>query len=405
MVTECLNPEFGRTFRLRFPLELESRFKDDRREIKIRETILVGCIAALLFDLMLISDYASGPITFEHGIILRLLIFTPFILTSTWIVHRWRVDPVREVAFSAVVALAGACVLMIGFGYNGPVSVLSQVGLLAVIAAGTVTLEMSLPYASALSAILLCEDAVFLVCDRCLTCGQKVTGASMLCAGTLLLVISVYRRELLERKAYLFFLREELRVKRLADRNQNLAKISSRDSLTGLSNRRNFDEHLQRAWEQAELEATPISVIMVDIDRFKSVNDNFGHLFGDQVIVAVTEALRENFRRSEDIVARFGGEEFVVVMPRLELDDACEAAERLCSYVRRMELASPTDGSPFKVTISCGVSSGYVTGLIKQSEMIELADKALYRAKQSGRDRVCCAGASNEAEAMLLAEA
>jgi diguanylate cyclase (GGDEF)-like protein len=396
MVNECLVSRPARPCQLRFPAELERRFKDDQRDIKIREAILVSAIASALFDLMLIGDYVTSPVAFERGIVLRLLIFTPFALASMWILHRWRVEPVREVALAMAASLAGACVLAIDFGCNGPVSALSQVGMLAVIAAVTVTLGMSLPYAAALSAILLCEDAVFLACDRWLTSGQKMACALPIGAATLLLVISVYRGEVLERKAYLLFLQEELRVARLAGLNQDLAEISSRDSLTGLSNRRNFDEYLQRAWEQAQREATPISIIMADIDHFKSVNDSFGHLFGDRVLVAMTEIFRTNFRMGEGLVARFGGEEFVVVLPRLDLDAACQAAERLCSHVRTMGLAVPNGGSSLHVTISCGVSSGYTSNLIQPFELMALADQALYRAKNSGRDQVCWATASSE---------
>jgi diguanylate cyclase (GGDEF)-like protein len=389
MVNECLNPGSGRRSQHRFPPELEKRFKDDQRDVKIRETILIGCIAALLYDLMLISDYTSGSFTFERGIFFRLFIFTPLFLMSIWIVHRWRVDPVREVVLVVAVSLAGACELMINFGYNGPVSAISQVGLLSIIYAGTVSLGTSLRYASAISAIMLCEDAVFFACDRWLTNGQKGTCASLIVACTLLLIISVYRTEILERKAYLFFLREELRVARLSDHNRELAEISNLDSLTGLSNRRDFDEYLQRSWEQAQQEATPISIILADIDHFKAINDNFGHLFGDHVLVAVSQILRSNFRHGEDLVARFGGEEFVVVLPRLDLDVAREAAERMCRQVRQMKLATPIGGSPLRVTISCGVSSGSVSSINAPSEMMVSADQALYRAKQSGRDQVC----------------
>src|SRR5450631_1215188 len=122
---------------------------------------------------------------------------------------------------------------------------------------------------------------------------------------------------------------------------------------------------------------------------FKAANDNFGHLFGDQVLVAVSNILRTSFRHGEDLVARFGGEEFVVVLPRLDLDAAREAAERICRHMRRTKLATPNGGSPLRVTISCGVRSGYVSGMNDPSEMIVLADQALYLAKQSGRDQVC----------------
>ena len=402
MVNECLDSRAGRRLQVSFPPVLEKRFKDDRRNEKIRETILAGCIASLFYDLMLISDYAKGPQAFWRGILLRLCVFTPFVLASIWIAHRWRVEPVREIAFAAAGSLAGACTLMIGFGCSAPVSALSELGLLAVIATGSVTLGLSLPYAAAMNAILLCSDVVFFAYDRWLTNAEKMACASMMGACTVLLVISVYRGEAMERTAYLLFLREELRVESLADLNQNLTEISSQDGLTGLSNRRCFDEYLHWAWERAREETAPISIIMADLDHFKAVNDNFGHPFGDQVLVAVAEILRANFRSGEDMVARFGGEEFIVVLPHLDLDAARQAAERLCSQVRKMELVAPNDGSLLHITVSLGVSSGHVSSLTTPSELISLADQALYRAKHSGRNQVCWAANSSKTAALTL---
>jgi diguanylate cyclase (GGDEF)-like protein len=158
---------------------------------------------------------------------------------------------------------------------------------------------------------------------------------------------------------------------------------ATRDPLTGLANRRAAKARLDAEQARIERHGTPLSVLMLDLDRFKRVNDEWGHAAGDRVLRAAAEAMREELRAC-DLGARFGGEEFLVVLPDTPLDDAARVAER----IRRRIGALPidVDGGMLHVTVSVGVAQLHGSEAI--DSMIARADDALYTAKSSGRDRV-----------------
>ncbi len=174
-------------------------------------------------------------------------------------------------------------------------------------------------------------------------------------------------------------LREQNKALRAA--RERIEKLSRRDPLTGLTNRRWLDEVLRHEVERAKRYGASFSVVMIDLDHFKDVNDSFGHVVGDQVLVATAQAL-ESATRMTDVVGRYGGEEFLVLLPNTALEQALVLAERMRSAVRLMPVAFRSE----PVTASFGVAQwmGEDTGV----SLIERADEALYEAKSAGRDRV-----------------
>ncbi len=175
--------------------------------------------------------------------------------------------------------------------------------------------------------------------------------------------------------------RVEARTQELQWANQRLEELASIDSLTGASNRRHFLEQARIEMSRAKRQGLPLSVIMLDIDFFKSVNDRFGHETGDRVLVALAASIHGTLR-SADIFARLGGEEFILMLPGQDLPDAVRMAERLRLLIAGMVVA----GCP--VTVSAGVA-----GLENESDEIDAllrrADRGLYQAKNQGRNRVC----------------
>jgi two-component system cell cycle response regulator len=182
------------------------------------------------------------------------------------------------------------------------------------------------------------------------------------------------------------------RVKRLQDelrqRNQELDLLSRTDVLTGLRNRRHVEEYLARLTSLARRNAEPMGVLMADIDRFKSVNDRFGHDGGDTVLREVADRMVRNVRL-EDMVGRWGGEEFLVVLPNTDGQGAAELAERLRQVVAGEPCPLP-DGAAVPVTVSLG---GAASMLDDAATLVRSADAALYQAKESGRNRVVVAAA------------
>jgi diguanylate cyclase len=158
------------------------------------------------------------------------------------------------------------------------------------------------------------------------------------------------------------------------------------DALTGISNRKAFDAALERVFEEARAEQTPLSIMLADIDHFKKFNDTFGHLIGDKVLRFVGATLKRSVK-GRDFAARFGGEEFVVILPQTELAGAGVLAEQIRKAISSGELKDrQSDESYGKITVSIGIAQLYPGNL--PSDLLERADRALYAAKTQGRNRV-----------------
>ena len=164
------------------------------------------------------------------------------------------------------------------------------------------------------------------------------------------------------------------------------------DPLTGVHNRRFFHEILSRESERANRHHQPLSLIIMDIDHFKVINDTFGHPAGDQVLREIGRISRESIR-TIDTVCRYGGEEFAIILPQTELEAASLIAERLRTSIAEFPFPVGEGGSPLKVTASLGVASRHGSGYLSKqgTELIQAADRALYAAKDSGRNRTCSA--------------
>ncbi len=169
-----------------------------------------------------------------------------------------------------------------------------------------------------------------------------------------------------------------------SDISAQMKRIAVRDQLTGLLNRRGFEEYGEKAFAAAQRNSTPLSVIMTDIDRFKYINDKFGHAAGDTALAHFARLVSEN-RRSEDIIARVGGEEFALLLPGTELRDAMALADQLCNKVGSTPMDLTSVGLPMTSSFGVAAVSENDTTL---DDMIRRADRALYRSKRAGRNQV-----------------
>lgn len=166
---------------------------------------------------------------------------------------------------------------------------------------------------------------------------------------------------------------------------EQLEHLANTDSLTGLTNRRSFFILAEGCFQQARLQGQPMALIMADIDHFKKVNDTYGHMTGDQVLVRLSDLVRASFRR-EDITSRFGGEEFVILLPNTDAAHARKVADRLRKQV--MAAGLNTDQGSISITISLGVAMITDEPDLNLEDLLVRADRALYKAKQAGRNRV-----------------
>jgi len=169
------------------------------------------------------------------------------------------------------------------------------------------------------------------------------------------------------------------RTRELEIANRQLSELATVDSLTGILNRRALESGLSREWRRCLDQHRAIAALMIDVDHFKQYNDQFGHLEGDAVLRRLAAEFRQLYDPSRELLARFGGEEFVMILPDVALAEAAERAQQFCQRLRQAALP---------VTISIGVASTVPTQSDDPQQLLRRADVALYRAKHLGRDRI-----------------
>jgi len=205
-----------------------------------------------------------------------------------------------------------------------------------------------------------------------------------------------------EAQVLLARVKTQLRMKRMADELRRTATV---DGLTGVGNRRHFDELLEREWQRARRHGTPLALLLIDVDHFKLYNDRYGHPAGDACLKTVAEALVATVHRTGDFVARCGGEEFGIILPQTNRAGAERVAQRVLDAIDALAILHEASSSSPHVTVSVGVSSydlesaaHFKPGAISrfrdgmpirytESELVLAADKALYAAKRAGRAR------------------
>lgn len=226
---------------------------------------------------------------------------------------------------------------------------------------------------------------------RALHLGVALFMGLLLLLGLLLVSreISFRRREqrLLEQRNRDLELEVQARTQELAAANRDLAQLAAQDALTGVGNRRSFEQALAQAWAHSRRHQEPIALVMVDVDHFKQYNDSLGHPAGDDCLRQVAALLQEGLRRPEDRVFRYGGEEFVLLLTATDVNGAVHCSEQLRRAVEARALPHPNG----VVTISLGVASTIADQRSSDGEAMQLlarADGALYRAKQEGRNRL-----------------
>ena len=193
-----------------------------------------------------------------------------------------------------------------------------------------------------------------------------------------------------------FFALRQLK-KQLESSNKKLQELSTKDGLTGIANRRHFDETLETDLQDGLKNNTPVSLILIDIDYFKDFNDNYGHQLGDDCLKEVASLLSNACLNPQDLAARYGGEEFVALLSGTEEAQALKVAERFNEVLERTCIEHKHSGVAPCITVSMGIATHDTGSSYNAKDLIEAADRALYKAKESGRNRAILASSlSNE---------
>jgi len=211
---------------------------------------------------------------------------------------------------------------------------------------------------------------------------------SLVVGGTFVALILALRLERLHQINYLQNISITLEKVKLNQLNSHLKGLASTDPLTGIANRREFETIIKNEWNRAIRNGAPLGLLIIDIDNFKAYNDNYGHQKGDLCLIEIAEAFSELVRRSGETVVRFGGEEFVIIVPNCSEETLLKLGENICQAVRDLEIPHKQSQVSNLVTCSIGAASWVIRVSDTQKSFIESADLALYRAKSRGKNQV-----------------
>lgn len=374
---------------LRFPPELERRFQLDTAADRLRVIIITAVLVVVLFNGYLLTDALMIPDVMAQAVTLRVGLFTPVCLIGLYVLIKTPSPFYREVLVLLAGVLATGITLYLLSISKDPLAGPYLVGMAMVVMFSHSVAQMRFWMAVVLDIAIALGIAVAWPYIPPAPIEVMIPLAMVLISTVTFTLFGCYSLERDERQNWLLRVRESNLMAALKTANERLDKISRADLLTQVANRRHFDEFLAKVWDRAEIDGSEVALIMVDVDHFKAYNDQYGHPAGDECLRQVAATLKRRLRRPGDLVARFGGEEFIAVLTGTSLPVALQAAERIKVAIERLRL--PHVGSPTSsfVTISVGVASlRPIDRGVTQKGLLSQADQALYRAKNSGRNRV-----------------
>ena len=364
-----------------FPAALERLFEEDTQERRCTRLRIGILVSAALYNFFLIADWLLVPDVFRVATLLHLGLVTPWMLFAAWAMTRRPRPFVRECLAASIPLFI---ILQIDYGFASTTSESAahyQYVIIPTLLYTNVSLHrLAFPFARAVTAaVVICHAAVVLSANYI---GGPVAAMILvqiaICAYITLVANYTMERDL--RRAYLFSLRDRLR-------HLQADAASKRDALTGLANRHHLEIELGRLWLPDGEPPTMVSVILMDIDHFKRLNDRYGHGAGDLCLKRMASILIAELGAASQGAVRYGGEEFLVVLPEMQLVDAMRLAERIRRSVETATIPNEGPGLFGIVTASFGVASASV-GELTAAQLIAVADTALYAAKRKGRNQV-----------------
>ena len=376
---------------LLFEPELERRFLTDTAPERLRVIITAAILLVILFTGHLLGDKLMIPDMFEQAVVLRLGIFLPLCLMGLYFQIRFATPYQRELLIVAAGLLATAIFVYLCVSSHDPMAPPYLTGLSMVVLFSNSVAQMRFWLALAMDSVffLVYVWAGWLTQDAPIA--LMISGGIVMLSTITFTLVGCYSLERDERQNWLLRVRTRHLMTALEQANDRLEKISRSDLLTEVANRRHFDDFLTQVWARAQVDGSEVSILMLDVDHFKAFNDHYGHPVGDECLKQVAATLKRRLRRPGDLVARFGGEEFIAVLTGTSASIATQAAERIRLAIENMQIPHLGSQSSSFITTSIGVACLRPRDAgATQTKLISLADEALYKAKSRGRNRVCC---------------
>ncbi|WP_424958240.1 GGDEF domain-containing protein [Hyphomicrobium sp. 1Nfss2.1] len=366
-----------------FSKRLWQRYEQDTAEDRHRHLEFTMAFGGIAFVLTALTDFAFLPDIGFDGIWLRCAAL-PVCIVAAIAARRATADRREQlvVASGTFMVIVLTCVPLLSTASSAPAAFMSPIFGLAF---GNTTVVPRFRLACISTAICCLAMAAAALWQSPL--GWAVCIEIMLVGSfSLLANYRIQRHELFE---YLLSSREAQRTAALNADREKLKALSDTDGLTGLANRGACDRHCEEVFNDPKNIGTPIAVLLADVDHFKAYNDYYGHLAGDECLRIVSGAIAAAIRGKSDLVARFGGEEFIACILGIDADKARLLGERLCAAVRDLDIQHFGRSDALQhVTISVGVATATISPSLTVEAMIDAADRALYQAKNGGRNRL-----------------
>jgi len=374
--------------RKKFPERVEDAFQREMERMRERRIRRTGLAAVILYSAFALADRIMIPDAYLQAWAIRFLLVVPLLLACTFFVYRIPYGAWREAALSATLLVCGLSLPWMTGLSSHPNATHYQTGITLIVLFGNIVLAQRFRSALLTSAVMTIGYAFAL--ERVAAMAPEVRFNNWLfCfAAVCISLIANFRMDQDQRRAYLARMREQERNDELSHAVELLGRLSAEDALTGLANRREFEHRLAIEWGRARREGHSLAVVMIDVDCFKNYNDHYGHPAGDACLQQIAAQLRAVPQRSADLVARFGGEEFIALLPGISDQDAAVVAERMRQAILDLQIPHAASRVAPGVTASFGVAAVEPMDGAQPQALIAAADAALYRAKQDGRNRV-----------------
>ena len=401
----------SRRLGLGFPSDLERLFRRHIAPQRSKAARVSGAFGLGNYVAFLLVDWLVVPDVFTLALVLRLGVITPLGIAIILVLRRHgrrlgtRFGPALADWTAALSGLAaGLTLLALQLSSRSSEAYFYHVGLMVVLLYTTLVQPTRFWSAAAIAMGIGAMNVVAWCFGPKIPDAVQWPLALLLMFANLVSLLANYLAEKNHRHRYLLGLKEEVILTALQEAQEELQRLSRSDALTQVANRRHFDEYLGQAWSRASLDGSLMSMLMIDVDHFKSYNDHYGHQAGDACLRAIARTFMDCTRRPDDLVARLGGEEFGVLLQHSSPQAARLTAERICEAVASLRLPHAQSATAAWVTVSVGVMTLQAQAALATPEaLIAGADQALYLAKEQGRNRLMVAGQPSASSAPAIA--